>query len=158
MKIVVFSDSHGKESRLERIVEAQSQVDCYIHLGDGYGDAEYLRLVYPSLPLLAVCGNCDRNCFDTDTKLITLARKRILYTHGHRYDVKQSMSSLMRAAREENADIVLFGHTHSPFYEIVDGIHFLNPGNVSAYDALRFATVDILDDGNIVCNLASLKN
>ncbi|NLC79067.1 MAG: YfcE family phosphodiesterase [Ruminococcaceae bacterium] len=156
MRIVVFADSHGKTFRLKRIMEAQPKADCYIHLGDGYDDALELRAAFPKANILAVVGNCDYNSLDVDTKLFEAAGKRIVYTHGHRFGVNGSMDRLVRLAADKSADIVLFGHTHIPFFAVKDDVYYLNPGNANAYDAVKFATIDILKD-NVVCNLTELK-
>ncbi len=156
MRIVVFSDSHGKAYRLKKVMEAQEGADYFIHLGDGYEDAVILRESFPTANILAVTGNCDYSSLDIDTKLIEIGGKRVVYTHGHRFGVKGSMEGLERLAADKKADIVLFGHTHIPFFGIKDNVYYLNPGNANAYDGIKFATVDILKN-NVICNLTEMQ-
>ena len=84
---------------------------------------------FPDIPLEAVCGNCD---FDRETeeKVILVENKRIFLCHGHRYHVKSGYLNLQYAAREKEADLVLFGHTHRIFYEQHNGLSMLNPGSI----------------------------
>lgn len=156
MRIVVFSDSHGKAYRLKKIMEAQEDADYYIHLGDGYEDVNPLRESFPKKNILAVAGNCDYSSLDVDTKVIEIGGKRVVYTHGHRFGVKGSMEGLERLAADKNADIVLFGHTHIPFFGVKDNVYYVNPGNANAYDGIKFATVDI-DKKHVICNLTEIK-
>ena len=156
MRIVVFSDSHTREDRLEKIVAAQPGADYYIHLGDGWTDAQRLRAAHPGLPLLTVRGNCDYGCADADTKFLTAGGKKILYTHGHRYNVKYTLDLLRDEAKARGADIVLYGHTHVQDCSTFDGIYFVNPGAAAQYDGARFAIVDITGRGEVLCIPASL--
>jgi predicted phosphodiesterase len=36
--------------------------------------------------------------------------------------------SLRARIEREKAAVVVFGHTHRPFSEVIDGVQFLNPG------------------------------
>ena len=35
MKIIVVSDSHGREENLKRVIEMHRNADVFLHLGDG---------------------------------------------------------------------------------------------------------------------------
>lgn len=149
MKLVVFSDSHGRYSALEAVLAAHPDAELYIHLGDGYEQATRLRQSHPTLPIVAVRGNCDRLVTDSDTKLYTVGGKRILCTHGHRFGVKQGLAALRQEARRQNADLVLFGHTHRPFCEETEGILYLNPGSAGSTSGIKFALVEIDETGGL---------
>lgn len=155
-KIVVFSDTHGSYESLEMILREQPQAALYAHLGDGYAQAMRLRGEHPLIPLLAVRGNCDMSVEDTDMKQCTLADKRILLTHGHRFDVKMGLGALKQEARRQNADIVLFGHTHRPFCEWIEERLYLNPGSAVTSSGWRYAVVEINDAGKITARLCTI--
>ena len=72
--------------------------------------------------------------------------KKIFITHGHLYNVKYTLNNLYYAAREKNADIVCFGHTHNPMSEYVDGLYVLNPGSCHGYGA-SYAYIDVTPQG-----------
>ena len=54
-----------------------------------------------------------------------------MFTHGHTYNVKYTLSQLKSAARSNGADIVLYGHTHVAKTEYDDGLYVMNPGSIS---------------------------
>ena len=61
-------------------------------------------------------------------------------------------SRFRQLARDSVFQVQIMGHSHAPFYKIVDGIHFINPGSVGRmFDAdprASFATLKI-DSGKI---------
>lgn len=128
MKILVLSDSHRNMINMHRAVEAEMP-DLILHLGDHYQDAKLLHSEYPDIPLEAVRGNCDGGTRNQE-KLLTMEGKRIFLCHGHLYHVKSGYLSLEYAAREKQADVVLFGHTHLSFQDERDGLYMMNPGSI----------------------------
>ena len=52
-------------------------------------------------------------------------------THGHTMSVGYDNDRLLQAAKENGADIAMFGHTHLPYLATEDGIMLLNPGSLS---------------------------
>lgn len=54
----------------------------------------------------------------------------IFTTHGHGYYVSMGETRLKQEARGRGADIVMYGHTHRPFYEKEEGLITLNPGSL----------------------------
>lgn len=127
MKILVFSDSHS-ELRFMRAAIKREQPGQVFHLGDYAQDAEQLSREFPLLPFAIVRGNCDWSSKQPLTRLVALDGVRFLLCHGHSYRVKDSLLSASYAAREQQADILLFGHTHIPFLERTDRLTLLNPG------------------------------
>lgn len=111
MKLLVFSDSHGVVMYMESAVRAH-RPDMVLHLGDCVEDFQALRALFPDLPMDHVPGNCDYGADGPATKLLTLSGARIFMTHGHRYGVKSGYLRAIYAAREQQADLLLFGHTH----------------------------------------------
>ena len=79
-----------------------------------------------------VRGNCDYDKSVPADRLITLGGLLIFMTHGDGYQVKLTTGPLRRAAAQRGADLVLFGHTHSPYYAYTDGIYLFNPGSISS--------------------------
>lgn len=129
MKICVFSDSHGVSDNMLHAVYVE-EPDAVIFLGDGERDLKPIRRRYPNLPVYVVCGNCDVGFSLPDKLILTLEGVRIFAVHGHRHDVKydQDLDYLLRSARHEQANVVLFGHTHVPYMETQEDILVLNPG------------------------------
>ena len=127
MKVLVFSDSHGDVDHMEQVVRREEPY-LVLHLGDMCRDFDELQARLPMQTMQNVCGNCDGFSLVPNQRVLSILGHRILMTHGHRYHVKQSYGSLYLAAREAEADLALFGHTHVAFCEREQGIWLLNPG------------------------------
>lgn len=130
MKILVISDTHGRDRRMERVLKRELPADQVIHCGDVEGRDGYLRRLVPG-PCCIVGGNCDYDPKLPPSVAFNLAGHRFFVTHGHRQGVNFGMESLLRAARENQADIVCFGHTHRPVFEQQEGIWLCNPGSLT---------------------------
>lgn len=128
MKIGVISDTHRYTWVIEKAVRKLGNVDLIIHLGDNVQDIREIEKLYKG-PIISVKGNCDFSVDIPSEKVEVIDGKRFFITHGHRYDVKYDLSRLKYKAIEEEADIVLFGHTHVSKMVYEDGIWFLNPGS-----------------------------
>ena len=149
MRIIVFSDSHGRSGSMRDIMMTRKDADMFIHLGDGNREfervAEELGVGYA-----AVRGNCDTFASGLPlTDEILLGGKRVMFTHGHVYNVKYDLSELVSAGFERNADVVLFGHTHVPYENCVvregRALRLLNPGSISMGGS--YGVVDISPAG-----------
>lgn len=130
LKIFVVSDTHGRINLFVNYAKTLEKPDLIIHLGDNVEDAYEIGKVM-GVEVIVVKGNCDfvSNSIDSE-KLLIIKGKRIFITHGHRYSVKYGVSEIYNKGKEVNADLVLFGHTHSPF--IINekcGIIIMNPGS-----------------------------
>ena len=129
MKILIVSDSHGDVENMCRAVEI-TRPERIIHLGDGWRDAAKLHERFPAIPLDQVRGNCDIGCEESAEKLLTLGGKRLFLCHGHTQHVKYGLLSALYTAREQEADALLFGHTHQPLVDFDQGVMLLNPGSI----------------------------
>lgn len=132
MRILVFSDTHGVIQPCTWAIETIRDVDLILHAGDCVRDAEDLKCLYPDIPFHYVRGNNDFSCYAPDEKVIDVCGKRIFLTHGHGLRVKydSDYQRLIQRGDEENADIIVFGHTHIPFEERKNHLSLLNPGSV----------------------------
>lgn len=155
MRILVVSDSHGDFNNLKKAIAAQPKAEYIIHCGDGWREVEQLKPVY-SDRLIAVRGNCDWSSNLPDIETVTLGGKKLFITHGHIFNAKYNIYNLVCAAREQKADILLFGHTHLALNEYDEGIYILNPGSCRGYGA-TYGFIDITDKGDIVTNTVKIK-
>lgn len=132
MRIGVLSDSHGDTDSLCALLSRMGRIDALCFLGDVSDDARYLEdvLGQRSEPtaFYAVKGNNDYASFEPEEMMLALGGKRILMVHGHRLGVKQGLLRLSLYARQKNADVVLFGHTHMTHTECDGDMLLLNPG------------------------------
>ena len=130
MKIGIISDTHGNWAAIDEAFEIAHDMDLWLHLGDCIPDAEYMQKTY-DVQVYGVAGNCDWPTHDTCyERMIDLAGHKIFMTHGHNYGVRYTQEYVMDAAKKQNADIAIFGHTH--IVEYVSGPPvLLNPGSAS---------------------------
>jgi len=131
MRILIVSDTHGREYNLETVLEKVGKFDFFIHLGDVEDGEEYIRSLIGGVQLAMVAGNND---FYTDLSgeaVFSLKGHRIMVTHGHYYYVSRGVEYLVKAAREKGADIVMYGHTHRPDLQYMEGVTVLNPGSLT---------------------------
>ena len=153
MKILVLSDSHRILHYMQEAVELEKP-DHVMHLGDHIGDAEELSRKYPMLPILMVRGNCDFGDVGREEVLAEIRGYRFLVCHGHRYGVKSGLLRFALAAREKQADVALFGHTHQSVCEYSNHIWFVNPGSCGGTGA-SYAVIELTGEG-ISCSLKTL--
>lgn len=102
--------------------------DYVFHLGDHDRDAERLSDEYPTIPMVWVRGNCDGWSDSPLTRVVPLGGLRFFLCHGHTYGVKYGYLRAVYAAMEQEADVLLFGHTHSPLHETEGDLILVNPG------------------------------
>lgn len=130
MKILVFSDSHGNIQNIKLALNFFENIKTIIHLGDFIDDTNKIKSFYPDLNIYCVAGNNDFYHNNTESN-IKLNDYNIFLTHGHKYDVYYTIDKLYYKALENNAKIVLFGHTHCKFIKKINDILILNPGSIS---------------------------
>lgn len=131
MRILVVSDTHGREENLEKVLEKIGMPDCMIHLGDSEGGEEHIRELI-NCPLHIVAGNCDFFSDLPRTEIVEIGGCRILITHGHYHYVTVGTRDLVEDARANGCSVAMFGHTHRPFFDQSEpGMTVLNPGSLS---------------------------
>lgn len=132
MKIGVLSDTHLKrpEPFLERILdETLRDVDMVLHAGDivAYSVLEVLE----SRGVMAVCGNMDD--YEVAGHLpqirrISVGEKTLGLLHG--WGSKIGLAErVLETFSYDRPDIIVFGHSHEPFAQEIDGTYLFNPGS-----------------------------
>ena len=154
MKLLLLSDSHGCDRYMIRAVE-RLQPTHVIHLGDHTRDAEDLRRVFPMLPVVSVRGNCDYGDNTPEQRLVDFDGVRVLMCHGHRHGVKSGLLRYSMAARENQVDVALFGHTHLAYCEEYQGFWLLNPGSCGLCASPSCGVVEI-SNGKASCRIVRL--
>lgn len=130
MKILIVSDSHGKDDYLFQTIQRVSPIDLMVHLGDLGGHEEYIQSITPC-PVEMVSGNNDRFNGLPNEKMIKIGNYSVMLTHGHRYGVYFNTCPIKEAAKLRQADIVMFGHTHVPMIDTKDSVWAINPGSIA---------------------------
>lgn len=158
MLIAVVSDTHRVTKYINFAKELVKSADILIHLGDNVDDVEILEQNFNG-KVYAVAGNCDfSNKYPKETTIEVNGRK-IFFTHGDLYGVKNSINNIYYRGRELDADIVLFGHTHEQVIEKAHNIILLNPGSISLprLKGRYIGFIDINDNGDIKTYFKEVK-
>jgi uncharacterized protein len=154
MNILVFGDTHmpSKASKLPQILtEAMQEADEIIHTGDWQTLFVYKEL-QAEWNIAGVYGNADepevQNYLPAS---LTIERNgyKIGIVHGHEGRGGTTEKRAENAFKEE-ADIVLFGHSHIPYLRFHGKTLLINPG--SATDKRKvplcsFAWLKLSEDG-----------
>lgn len=152
MKILVVSDTHGRDENLETVVYREAPFDMLVHCGDVEGREIFIE----ALAEVSCCIVSGNNDFFSDLpreEEIEIAGKKFLVTHGHYYGVSIDETGVVEEARSRNCDGVMFGHTHRPVLEVIDGILAINPGSLSYPRQMgrrpSYVVLETDEDGNI---------
>ncbi|MGN0203213.1 MAG: metallophosphoesterase [Coprococcus sp.] len=152
MRVLLVSDSHGRNQNMEKVIRKVSPIDLLIHLGDLEGSEGYLETISPC-PVEMVAGNNDFFSRLPREKVIQLGKHKIFMTHGHNHYVNYGNERLREAARQNGCDFVFFGHIHRPVYDMDEDVTVVNPGSISLprQDNRRpsYAMVDVDRKGEI---------
>ena len=130
MKILIVSDTHGRDSKLEEAVMRETPFDMLVHCGDVEGREFYIEAL-AECPCCIIAGNND---FFSDLEReeeIEIAGYKTLVTHGHYYGVSMDITGVIEEAKARECQMVFFGHTHKPVAVERDGILAVNPGSLS---------------------------
>ncbi|MEW9698745.1 metallophosphoesterase family protein [Paenibacillus sp. SI8] len=133
MRIGIISDTHlsGHAQKLpDALVEGLSGVELILHAGD-WVSPHVIELVEAIAPCEGVAGNNDGSeIIDRFgvKKLLNIAGFRIGLIHGDGYR-KTTEERAREAFLSERPDIVIFGHSHIPYQQTIDGMFMFNPGS-----------------------------
>jgi putative phosphoesterase len=130
MKVLIVSDSHGRDKYLFEALQKVSPIDLLIHLGDCGGTEDYIKSI-AGCPVEMISGNNDLFKQYPKEKVIVIGKYTVFLTHGHRYGVYYGSYQIKEAAKARQADIVMFGHTHIPLIDLQDDIWAINPGSIA---------------------------
>jgi putative phosphoesterase len=123
-RIGIISDTHGVVH--PAVAQVFADVDAIVHAGD-IGGEHVLDALRALAPLTAVDGNND-DASGEEIARLNVGALRLLVTHilprPHKPDAR-----VLASLREEPADTVVFGHSHLPHNELLDGVRYFNPAS-----------------------------
>lgn len=147
MKIGVISDTHIPilAGFLPRAVfDIFKGVDLILHAGD-IVELSVLDELRTVAPVEAVAGNMDDSEVQQKLphkKIIPVEKYSVGLIHGkYRIDVQKAM------IRQEfgHVDLIVYGHSHTPFWGKVEGVYFLNPGSPTDNRHAPYHSVALLE-------------
>lgn len=154
MKLGLISDTHNfLDPRVEKVFAG---VDHILHAGD-VGLPMLLVQLEQIAPVTAVYGNTDEGLRLRETERITLAGKKFLIHHIVTPGL--GSPSIDQLLRSEPPDVVMFGHTHKPYAEWVDGMLYFNPGSAGKkrFDLPRTVALMEINAGEISYRFVPLE-
>jgi putative phosphoesterase len=134
LTIGVISDTHiyagGRRQLPVEVCDLLARFSCglIVHAGDSNSVA-VLQSLAEIAPVLAVTGNND------DREMLKIAppdltfsagKTRVGLLHGHGGTSARSEARLRFGGR---ADLVIYGHSHIPMIERIEGVTYFNPGS-----------------------------
>jgi putative phosphoesterase len=128
--ITVVSDTHGRDGhRLEgRTLTAVNSADLVCHAGDFLSEAVLDAFETEATRFAGVTGNNDTAAVRDrlpSRRTVEFEGVRIAMAHGHEH----TDTALAMYGRQENADLVVVGHSHRPEFRYVADVPVLNPGS-----------------------------
>lgn len=137
MRICVLSDSHYQPGDPEFVFDflEKERFDAILHAGD-IGDISFYNRVMNYASTYCVAGNCDNEYnhqyFGT-RQTLTLGGVKIGLIHGNQGDKSiDIIQRLYNNFRYDKPEVIVFGHTHKPKNEVIDGVLYFNPGSCAA--------------------------
>jgi len=146
MKSGVVSDTHSID--VPRIVfDAFGKVDFIIHAGDICSQKDLKRFTDVNT-VKAVHGNMD------DGELThQLPRRDIVEAGGFKIGIyhgdgspKTCLKFVQAEFMKDDVDAVVFGHSHMPFNELIDGVLYFNPGSPNDNIRAPYHSYGILEE------------
>lgn len=139
MKVAVLADTHwkGSDSVPDTVLNLLEDVDVVIHAGDLKCEHVLETLSEGDRQVLAVRGDS----FELD--LAGLPDTRVEDLNGYKVGIAHNIGALEQWASYskkpkdifgEHVDCVVFGHTHHPFFDVIHGVRFINPGSATDHD------------------------
>ena len=132
MTIALIADTHmprGTRSLPDACVERLRAADLIIHAGDVATAAVLAAIERMGPPVTAVHGNVD----DAALRGLLPAERRLHVagvTIGIVHDAGPAGGRIQRLRRRfPDADAVIFGHSHMPAHERMEGFQIFNPGS-----------------------------
>ncbi len=164
MRIGILSDTHGDLKAFEQALVAMGTCDFYLHAGDvlyhgprnnlpvGYGPKELAERIKSMNNIYFVHGNCDADVDEMvteqdlshDWRLVELDGYKFFMIHGY----KESVTSRIAKAKEQGADLLIYGHTHVKELYKDGNLICLNPGS-PAIPKDGSASVAVFEDGRV---------
>jgi uncharacterized protein len=132
MLIGLISDTHIPERAdkiPEKVFEVFKDVDMIMHAGD-LVSKEVLMELEKVAPTICVQGNMDRMYGQKLPKreIITVENFTVGLDHGEVYP-RGDTQQLKYIGMEMGVDVLVTGHTHTPFIKKLENMVLLNPGS-----------------------------
>lgn len=150
MKIGVIADTHiptTVQALPESVFELFQEVELILHAGD-IVELSVLEELGKLAPVEAVFGNMDSPEVRSnlpEKKILELGKFRVGMIHG-KYHLSEQQDRICE--QFDDVDLIIFGHSHRPFWGRVNGVYLLNPGSATDYIHTSENSVALLELGD----------
>ncbi len=145
MRILVLSDAHYNINNIKHAIENEPSANKIFYLGDGSSEVLRLQENYKNKEFVIIKGNNDVGAIP-EVFAGFIGGLKTLAVHGHKQYVKYNLDRLYFTALENEAKLVLYGHTHNPDITFNNGIYFVNPGALCGLKP-TYAVIDFEKSG-----------
>ena len=151
MKIIAVADTHMPQRAKELpsvLLHALENADHIIHAGD-ITELDILDMLAAFAPVTAVAGNVDSAGVRAalgELQTLHAGRYCIGVCHGHGTKGK-TLHRALAAFDGRAVDVVVFGHSHIPYFGIHDGVLALNPGSPTDKRRCLYYSYGVIEAG-----------
>ena len=103
MKVLIVSDTHGRDENLEQVVMNEAPFDMFVHCGDVEGREIFIEALV-ECPCCIVSGNNDFFSDLPREEEIEIDGNKVLVTHGHYYGVSMDISGVAEEAASRSEE------------------------------------------------------
>ncbi len=126
-KLLIISDSHGYDDLVLKVLKKEDY-DVSVFAGDYTTDLSFMKAHFDYF----VDGNNDYQYKDVET--FKIENIKFVLVHSHQFfsfDKDKYFSRMREFAKEHNADVLIYGHTH---YQLIDDEQtpiLVDPGSIA---------------------------
>ena len=148
MLVVAIADTHlprGSRRLSRQCVDHLRRADLILHAGDLTSAAFLDELRGFGAPVHAVCGNADEPALRAvlpEEAVIRAGRATIALVHDAGSRIRRERRLVERFG---GCSAVVYGHTHLPQVDLVDGVWILNPGSPTERRRAPWRSLLLLD-------------
>lgn len=145
MKIGVVSDTHNFDIP-QQLIDDFKKVDLIVHAGD-FCSVDELKIFKKLAKTVGVLGNMDNSELEKLLPLRTVFSAedvQIGLCHGHGSS-GGALENVKHEFKNDDVDIVIFGHSHHPFNKKIGKVLYFNPGSPNDIIRAPYCSYGLLD-------------
>jgi uncharacterized protein len=159
MKIIAISDTHSAPLP-EALLHAIDGADLLLHAGD-ISDLEVYQQLRKRKAIRAVWGNVDGHELRKvlpEAEVFDCEGVKIGLVHGEGHPGSM-IPRLQKRFEKTGVNVVVFGHSHCPCHEMIDGVLFFNPGSPTDTIRAPYCSYGLLElnNGKVKARIVRLK-
>ncbi|MDP8211880.1 MAG: metallophosphoesterase family protein [Candidatus Zapsychrus exili] len=160
MKIGIISDTHSRKAPKQMLEDFKS-VDLIIHVYDIFSIEDY-NFFKSFKEMKAVFGNVDSGELRKilpETIIFDVEGVSVGIWHGFGQPLKV-INFVTKEFQGKKVDVAIFGHSHLPFNETIDGVLYFNPGSLTDIVRSPYCSYGIMEIKNkkITAKIIKVKN